>query len=104
MPRETMIVIIIKIHPVTNSKTKPGEKYRLMEFVDAYDPEIKYLTYLNPGNGNYDNWKNLRVGDVIAEVELKDKEKGLIDADSQPKFIKNKSITTQGDLFNDNKC
>ena len=39
-------------------------------------------TYSGERYRNYDNWKDLRVGDRVGGLRWKDKEKNLIDADS----------------------
>jgi len=98
-----MVVMITKIHPIVKSKTNIGELFRKVEFYNKFKPTIKYHTYLNPKNGNYKNWKGLRKGTIIAEVELTIGSLDLIDADSKPKTVGYQDLTTQGDLFNDKK-
>ena len=70
------------ISPFTPSKKENGKFYRLIRFeVFGQDRDSGY-TNVVLGNRNYPNWENLKVGSIVKNLLWKQKEEGLIDADS----------------------
>lgn len=79
-----------------------GKKYRRVDFINFYNREVEYHTNINPENRNYENWKGMRVGDVLdGEILWKNEQQGLINADSKFVVIGHNQTTKQGDLFNE---
>ncbi len=94
-----MVVVIIKVHPLKYSRSRRGETYKQVDFYSKHHPNRMFHTFLSPQNHNYKNWKGLRVGDIISDVELAEGETDLIDADSKPKLVGHIEIKKQQELF-----
>ncbi len=82
-----MIVVITKVNKEKVSYRDYGKGYIKVEFQNHYKPDETYITYISKENKNYQNWKGFKVGDILGNVELKDKNKNIIDADSKPILV-----------------
>lgn len=82
-----MIVVITKVNKEAISYRDIGKGFIKVEFVNFYRRNEKYITYISKENKNYKNWKGFKVGDILGNIELKDRNKNIIDADSKPILV-----------------
>lgn len=75
------------VGPFIKSKKQNGRYFRIISFRILEDEEEQARVYLDPSLRNYKNWESLLVeGNVLGGLMWKDKNRGLIDADS-PIFL-----------------
>lgn len=89
------------------SNSIPGDDLMVIRFKYASKaernlyPKAEFKTYVDPDFKNYENWKDVELGDVLSDLELKLGSNKIIDADCKPVFIRNEPLQKQrqGSLF-----
>jgi hypothetical protein len=87
--------MIVGIESIKEIESKHGGQIFRMDghYVDEFNKLSKCYTFIDPKNENFNNWSDVlyKVAEhkgMIVEldnVKMKDREKGLLNADSQPR-------------------